>query len=158
MARRVRLLLVTLVVGAAVVAASASSGLSAPPPIFAAPTPNTVCGPGECGATVGCYNASQSIDGTTVNAHWCWNAALNLTDVSVGISQSTCFNLCEYSKDGTAVQTQTGGLGQHTYSETFGSQWFSGTQVDNYLYIHYWVHVVGGSNTLDYAETSYNAS
>lgn len=158
MATRVRMLLVTLAIGASVAAATAASGMSAPSPgmPIGGPTPNTVCGPGECGGTVGCYNAQQSIDGTTVTAHWCWNAALNLTDVSIGISQSNCFNLCEYVKSGTAVQTQSGGLGQRTFSETFTSQWFSGTQVDPYLYMHYWVHVVGGSNTLDYVETSWN--
>lgn len=118
-------------------------------------------GGGGLGPTVGCFNASQSIDDTTVAAHWCWDAALNLTDLSFGISQSYCHFDCEFYRAGTEVDTRSGGIGYHTASETFTSNWYNAYAVgggDAWMYYDYWVHVVGGSHNLDFVETNWSAS
>ncbi|HZS30150.1 MAG TPA: hypothetical protein VFA37_02715 [Gaiellaceae bacterium] len=116
---------------------------------------------GGLGPTVGCFNASKTIDSTTMSAHWCWDAALNLTDLSFGISQSLCHFDCEFYRAGYEVNTRTGGIGDHTASETFTSNWDNAYAVGGdmaWMYYDYWVHVVGGSHNLDFVETNWSAS
>jgi hypothetical protein len=102
--------------------------------------------------TVGCFNASKTVDGTTLSAHWCWNASLNLTDLAWHISSAESWQGMGY--DQTEQGTKTGGIGYHTASDNFAVDWnSSGCGYISMYQVAFWAHVVGGSTTLDFVAT-----
>ncbi len=112
----------------------------------------------NAGVTVGCYDASKTLGDTTLSVHWCWNASLNLTDLSWNKSQTTFYTIPAYIGCGTDVISRAGGIGQHTASQVFRSDWcpIDGDTTD--LFITYWAHVVGGSTNLDFVQTNVSTS
>jgi hypothetical protein len=109
-------------------------------------------GGGVCGGSAGGATASKTIDGVKANTTWCWDSAGNLTYLTWGLSQASTWG--PYTSAGLDTDNTAGGLGQHTASKTFTANWVSGA-VGNFCYQqnNYWIHVVGGSSTLDFVET-----
>jgi hypothetical protein len=103
--------------------------------------------------TVGCFNASKTIDSTTVAAHWCWDSTGYLTDLSFTPSQANTWN--GLTPSSVQVDSRAGGIAQHAASENLSSYWIAGV-AGKFCYerVYYWVHVVGGSQSLDFAETN----
>jgi hypothetical protein len=113
----------------------------------------------QAGVTVGCFNASQTIESTTLSAHWCWDKALNLTDLSWGKSQGTFLDgFPFYFGCGTDVISRAGGIGQHTASQVFRSDWCPDYGDTTVIFVEYWAHVVGGSHNLDFVKTGVTTS
>jgi len=109
---------------------------------------------GAQAVTVGCYTAtSATIDNVSMTAHWCWNAALNLTDLSWHQNQGSFLDAPLYiACGGPVVYTRSGGIGYHTASQTFYVTWCPTYGGHDDLFPEYWAHVVGGSHNLDFAE------
>jgi hypothetical protein len=88
-----------------------------------------------------------------VAATWCWDYSqpANLTSVSFDKTQASEWD--GFGAAGITVDTRSGGVGEHTASQTFTSRWIAALTADEED-ISYWVHVVGGSTTMDFVETS----
>jgi hypothetical protein len=111
----------------------------------------TLIGPGGgvCSGSAGGMSATKTLDATTVAVTWCWNGADNLTYLSVDASQASHWSI--YLPTYISLDNKTGGVGAHTFSENFTSHWLTGTCE---VKVGYWLHVVGGSQTMDFVETS----
>lgn len=78
-------------------------------------------GGGACAGYYGGMSASRTIDGTVIQATWCWNAGDEITALWWSQSQQSSFN--GNCAQGIAVDTQSNYQWQFNANETLTSNW-----------------------------------